>query len=194
MTPAHSTPAEPTPFLHRVVRILALILFAYAALHVLQYVVAWFVQGSWWGYMGGGLRRIDRAIQLSMFGNMLLLGVGAAGLFGWKRWARPAVMLWAILTILLTFASHALWIVEYARQLSTVPTTQVAINDPVWKYMLMSAFSWLGSLPFPLLAWLILRQPEAANLFTRANRGGFEVVPFAQPVGDAPAETRGVTN
>jgi hypothetical protein len=189
-----SPPTDQPQFVHRVVRILAVVLLGYAAQYVVQYIVGLFVEGSWWSYMRGGLRLVERAIQLSLFGNLLLLGVGAAGLLGWKRWARPAVMLWAVLTIVLQFATHALWVVDYFRQLSTVPATQAALNSPVWKYMLMSAFSWLGSVFFPLLVWLILRQPEVASLFTRPRSGGFEVVPFAQPVGDGTASPRGVTN
>jgi hypothetical protein len=49
--------------------------------------------------------------------------------------------------------------------------------------MLMFAFSWIASALFPLLVWLILRQPEVADLFARPQHGGFEVVPFAEPAG-----------
>ena len=182
-TTSSSSPIEQPQFLHRVIRILAFVLLGYAAINIIESAVAFLVEGSWLGYFRNELRFVARAIQFSTFGIMLLLAVGSAGLLKWKRWARAAVMLWAILHIVLQFAWYALWVVEYSRQLATAPTTQaVAPNDPVWKYLLMSAFMWLANTPFPLLTWLILGQPEVAAMFTRPQRGGFEVVPFAQPI------------
>ena len=192
--PAASPPIDQPQFVHRIVRIIALVLLAYAALHVVQGIIALVVHGGWpWGYMGMGAWWIGRAIELAHAGNVLLLGIGAAALLAWKPWGRTAVMLWAILYIVLHFASSAFWVVEYARQIAAAPATQAVRNQSVWQYMLMFGFSWLANALFPLLVWLILREPEVVSLFARAPQGGFEVVPLAQavrlpaPVGGGPA-------
>ena len=57
-------------------------------------------------------------------------------------------------------------------------------NQPVWQMMLWQLLWWIGQSFFPLLMWLILRQPEVANQFARVQGGGFEVVPFAQTARD----------
>ena len=175
-----ATAAEPADFLHRAIRIVATIVLAYAGLQLAQYVVALFTDGAWWGYFVGSYRWIDRAIQLSRFGVIALLLAGAIGMLRWRPWSRPAVMLGMLLLVLVSFATYVLHLVKYAQDLSTAPTQPA--NAPVWRMALGYIFWFAESTIFPLLVWLILRQPQVARLFEHARSGGFEVVPFAQSV------------
>jgi hypothetical protein len=184
MTPAQPTPAEPAPFLHRAIRIVALILLAYAAVHALQYVAIFSIQGVGWRYARGPYQFAERALQLSHLGTMLLLLVGAIGLLKWKPWSRPAVMLWAVLSICMSFVAGVPWLLQYARDVAAATGTTRAVFQPLWQVVLWQMLSAINQAFFPLLVWLLLRQPEVAGRFSRRPSGGFEVVPFAQAVGD----------
>ncbi|MEA2708711.1 MAG: hypothetical protein QOF78_1312 [Phycisphaerales bacterium] len=109
-------------FLHRVIRIIGIITLAYAALHLLQAGLYIVIRGSLWFYARGDFGFIERAVQLSHLGVMLLLLAVSIGLLKWKPWSRPAVMLWAVLTVVLHFASSAMWAVRYARDMSRATT------------------------------------------------------------------------
>ena len=173
-------PTEPSPVLDRVVRILALIALAYAALHLLQFAAIFLFQGVGWQYARDPYRFMERAIQLSHLGMMLLLLVGAVGLLKWKPWSRPAVMLWAGLSMIVGFISGVPWLLQYASDMAAATTR--AVYQPMWQMVLWQLLAAINQIFLPLLVWLLLRQPEVASRFTRRPSGGFEVVPFAQPV------------
>ena len=171
---------EPPTFLHRAVRVVAMIVTAYAALHVLQDLVALAVRGAAWGYFGYSYRFADRAIGLSRLAVTVLLLVGGIGVLRRKPWARVAVLLGMILLVVISFATYVLSLAQYVEDLSRAPTQPS--NAPTWQMAIAYAFWFAESTLFPLLVWLILRQPEVARLFERPRAGGFEVVPVAQPV------------
>jgi hypothetical protein len=172
-------PAERPEFMRRVVRIIAGITLAYAALNLAQSALYLLIRGSLWGYSRGNLVPFERAIMVSSVANMILLLAGWLGLRGWKRWSRPAVMWWAVLSVVLSFATSALWFVQYTRDIM-MATTQVAMQQPVWQQMLWQILWFLENMFFPLLIWLLLWQPEVAKLFERVASGGFEVLPYAR--------------
>ena len=182
LPPQHDVPST---FLHRAVRVVAMVVTAYAALHVLQDVVALAVRGSAWGYFGYSYRFADRAIGLSRVGVMVLLLAGGIGLLRRKPWARRAVMLGMLLLVVISFATYVLSIAHYVQELSRAATQRS--NAPAWQMAIAYVFWFAESTLSPLLVWLILRQPEAAKLFEHARAGGFEVVPLAQPLGAAAA-------
>ena len=179
------TAAHGNAFLRDVIRILALIGLGHAALQLVQYVLHFFFWGTWWEGARGGVRLADRAIQLSRLGAILLLLVGAIGLLKWKPWARPAVLWWAIVTLLLNAVASLPWLVQYAQDISAATTQWTAGQQPFWHIVLWTLLSSIDSLFLPLLFLLILRRPEAASLFERTTGGGFDVVPMARPVATA---------
>jgi len=178
-----AAPTERPEFLHRVIRIIAGVMLAYAVFHLVQAGVEIVVSRSLWNYAQGAMRPYARAIQLSNLGATVLLAVGAAGMLKWRSWSRTLVMFWAILIIILRFISSAYWVVSYVQAVSTA-TTRV-IYEPLWRTLLLHLFWWIGNTFFPMLIWLILRQPEVTTAFARVHGGGFEVVPFAHRAGGA---------
>jgi hypothetical protein len=176
-----AAPAEQREFLHRVIRIIAGVMLAYALFQLAQAGLAVVMDGSLWDFGTGSYRPLGRAIQLSHLSATVLLAVGAAGMLKLRPWSRPTVMLWAILVVILQFASYVFWLVVYARAVSSASTQYV--QQPVWKMMLTYLLSWLSDVFFPLLIWLMLRQSEVINAFSSVHGGGFEVVPLAQRAG-----------
>jgi hypothetical protein len=175
--------AGQSSFLYRVIRLLAFVLSSYALLHLVQYALFFVIQGTSWRYGRGPFRWIERATTLSTLGALVLLLAGAVGMLKGKHWSRPAVMWWAVLHVVIGLVSSAAWIVRYANDQAAVrATTQVAYGQPVWQMMLWQMMWSISNAFFPLLVWLILRQPDAANYFSRVRGGGFEVVPFANAI------------
>ena len=186
LTPALSasdTAADGSTFLDRVVRLVAVVALAYAALNLVQTVLYFGIYGSLWGYARGVMRPAERAVQLSRVGLFLLLLVGSIGMLNRKPWARPAVMTWALLHVLVVAASGVVYIVQFAGDLArAAATTQAAaLNPPLWQIVLWQVFWSVEAAVFPMLVWLILRQAEVAKLFEKTASGGFEVLPMARP-------------
>jgi len=175
--------AGQSSFLYRVIRVLAFVMLAYAILHLVQYSLFFLIQGISWRYGRGPFRWIERAMQLSSFGTLVLLLAGAVGMVKGKPWSRLAVMWWAVIQVVIGFVSSAAWLVRYSNDMAAArASTQASFGQPVWQMMLFQVMSWVSNAFLPLLVWLILRQPDAANFFSRVRGGGFEVVPFANAI------------
>ena len=211
MTMPTMTPPSPQPqptikleaagqssFLYRVIRVLAFVMLGYAIMHLVQYSLFFSIQGISWRYERGPFRWIERATTLSTFGVLGLLLAGAVGMLKGKHWSRPAVMWWAVLQVTIALISNAAWLVRQANEVAAArATTQVVYMQPVWQMLLWQVMSWIGNAFLPLLVWLILRQPDVANFFSRVRGGGFEVVPFANAIaseGAAPKDASSSPN
>ena len=183
--PSASAPVAPSAahdvgFPQRIIRIVAGVMLSYAIFEIVQTLSYQLLQqGS-----RAPLRSVERALQFANLGARMLLAVAAAGMLKWRPWSRSAMICWTVLVVAGQFASHAYWFVAYASTMSTATTQMRTINQPVWQMMLWQLLWWIGQSFFPLLMWLILRQPEVANQFARVRGGGFEVVPFAQTAPD----------
>jgi hypothetical protein len=194
-TPIRLEAAGQSSFLYRVIHILAFVLIAYAALHLLQYTLYFTIQGTTWRRVSGPSRWIERATEVSSVCAMVLLLAGAVGMLKGKSWSRPAVMWWAVIQVLIGLVSSAAWVVRYSSDVAAVrATTQASYMQPVWQMMLWQVMWWVLNAFFPLLVWLILRQPDVANFFSHVRGGGFEVVPFANAVATDAAVREGVTD
>jgi len=187
-TPIRLEAAGQSSFLYRVIRVLAFVMLSYAIMHLVQYSLFFFIQGTSWRYERGSFRWIERATTVSSFGVLILLLAGAVGMLKGKHWSRPAVMWWAVLQVIIGFVTSAAWIVRYANDTAAArATTQQTYSQPVWQMLLWQVMWWISNAFFPLLVWLILRQPDVANFCSRVRGGGFEVVPFANAIASEPA-------
>jgi hypothetical protein len=168
---------ERSLLIHRVLRWIAIVGIFYAVLNLVGVAVELTQENlrAWWRVFPRlyAVRKI--LIGCGSVAYILLL-VGAFALFRWKRWGRTLLLWWAPATVLIEFAadlSYALMVLNWS-----TATSQPSID---WVQFFWSMVSmWLRDSLFPLLAFVILRQPEAASIFSAPPASGFEVIPLAR--------------
>jgi hypothetical protein len=170
---------ESQSFVHRVIRVLALVALALGVLNAITLVVftvseRWSSAGAWFGGGPGGYL----FYAVGSIGLVVLQIAGAVGLLRWKSWGRTLLLVWSLSSMLFSLFVSGAWTYQYLQ--SVRATTQASYQPNVGSMIWNTFHFWAQGCAFPLLTWLALRRAEVKALWATPRHGGFDVIPIAK--------------
>lgn len=132
--------------------------------------------------------RLEHGMRVFSAVVMVLLAIAGLGLLRSRPWSRPLLMVWAVLTVVMSIASTCVSLARIAEiQQRTRPTTFPAGMASAYQPMptgyltMMSLLSAIGYWAFPILILAIVMQPEVRELLMRRHIGSKAVQSPAPP-------------
>jgi len=166
---------ESSDFIRRTIRGVLVVSFAYAVLGVANAIVQFVANRN---VISGPAYSSAPGTGGVVVLNHILLLIGAAGLWKWKRWGRTLLLLWAPIDIVLMIGSLLIRYIQFAQSyipLTTRTVGGISLREMGW-YMFWSSAIHCA---FPVLMLILLLPREVANLWASSPGGGFEVIPMA---------------
>jgi hypothetical protein len=184
MSPGLDEAATQQFFLHRVLRILAVLGLLYGSLALLNAIV-YFASFGWgrgrpwpsWVPLGRGISYSFYILAMASISALQI--VGSWGLWRWCAWSRRVLIIWAAVAIMAGTVNTITYLISTVQALSaTTQPTGISVPYVIWTMFA----SLLTSATLAVVTLLVMTQKSVADLWAPRGTSAFPVVPFAQAV------------
>jgi hypothetical protein len=171
----------PRPFVHRVLRVVAILGLAAAVLGLSQDGMNLAQNGFQTSRFlrGGGVMTLYWLAGLFALSADVLLLIASNALLQWKSWARINLIVWAGLQITADLIRAIFYVSYYINYFATTSASTQATSGTsqqfVYSIVMAIASGFLKDI-FPLLVLWLMLQSEIRDLWSAGRTGGFEVL------------------